>query len=130
MSDRPLPDNPRSDSAASDSAGPGESGQNLLNWELYLTRLESWAAQAGHPVAPSQDGEDPRQPHELHSPEPPLAGPLPGELQERARGVLDALAQANERARAARLDVGRQLSALRQVPPRDSGEARYLDTSG
>ncbi|MGJ9424607.1 hypothetical protein ACHABX_02040 [Nesterenkonia halotolerans] len=113
---------------------PDGSEQDLLGWELYLTRLESWAAQLGHPAAQPQaqqrDGEGPNHPDDLLSPEPPLAGPLPGELQERARAVLESLTEASERTRMARLDVGRQLSALRQVPPRDSGEARYLDTSG
>ncbi|MBE1514468.1 hypothetical protein [Nesterenkonia halotolerans] len=113
---------------------PDGSEQDLLGWELYLTRLESWAAQLGHPAAQPQaegrDGEGPDQSADVLSPESPLSGPLPGELQERARAVLDSLNRASERTRMARLDVGRQLSALRQVPPRDSGEARYLDTSG
>lgn len=91
-------------------------GAETLRWELYLTRLQAWAQQLPEPsVGP---------------PQMVLGGALPVELRERAAEVLDLLAQASERTRASQADVGRQLSALRQVPPLDGGEARYLDTSG
>jgi len=119
VSDRPAP------------AGSAESSSSSsLDWELYLTRLESWARQAGEPAQP-QDLADPGlQREQVPAPEAPGKTPLPDDLKDQARRVLDTLSQASIRTRALRLDVGRQLAAIRQVPPRDSGEARYLDTSG
>ncbi|MBE1524647.1 hypothetical protein [Nesterenkonia lutea] len=85
------------------------------------------AESTAQPDVPADPG---RRHEEVLAPEAPDAGPLPQALESRAEAVLESLAQASARARAARHDVGRQLNALRQVPPRDSGEARYLDTSG
>lgn len=115
----------------SGSPSPRPTEPDLLGWELYLTRLESWARQVGDPAAAAVDpagGDQP--PHQPSAPEPPSEGPLPAALRSQAESVLTSLTHASERAQAARLDVVRQLNALRQVPPRDSGEARYLDTTG
>ena len=121
---RTVPDRPFPEGFAEGSSS------SSLDWELYLTRLESWARQAGEIARPQDMVEGGAEREQVPAPEAPVETPLPAELRDRAQTVLDTLTQASARTRAVRFEVGRQLAALRQVPPRDSGEARYLDTTG
>jgi hypothetical protein len=58
-------------------------------------------------------------------------GPLPADLEERARGIAARQRRAIESVQDARLTVSRHLAALRTVPaPRQTDRSVYLDVTG
>lgn len=58
-------------------------------------------------------------------------GPLPADLEERARAIAARQQRAIESVQEARLTVSRHLSALRTVPaPRQTDRSVYLDVTG
>jgi hypothetical protein len=62
---------------------------------------------------------------------PENLGPIPPELEERARALLDAQREALDAMNAQREEIGRHLSAVKSVPSaHDSARSIYLDVTG
>lgn len=89
-------------------------------WLVALAEMEAVAGASGHKAW---------TPPEWH-PDPDL-GPLPPELEQRARDVQALQVSAIARVVEARRTVVKHLAALKAVPPaKDTGRAVYLDARG
>ena len=106
--------------AVTDPDGRDDSG-----WDSFLTRLERELAEM---VLESTEDTDPVG--QVWTP-PSGLGPLPAQLEIRARALLSATSNVRATLALRHFDIGRHLAAVRSVPSAASGRPPvYLDVAG
>ena len=115
-------------------------GRDDSGWDSFLTRLErelaemlleSTADTAPDGAAPDSDASDSRPPVGQVWTPPSGLGPLPAQLEVRARALLSATSNVCATLALRHFDIGRHLAAVRSVPSAASSRPPvYLDVAG